>query len=130
MHKLRSFPKFCCFDTVHQYYSSANPTNKAAISLLDVEPKSNAKGDCLCFLQQYLSGLDQPQLIKCLRFTTGSDIVAVDKIIADFIKSDGMQRRPIVQTYVPVLELSSTYQNFCELREEFQNVLTGLSFFG
>ena len=79
------FPKFCCFDTVHQYYLSASPTNKAAISLLDVELKSNAERDCLRFLQQYLSGLDQPQLIKCLRFTTGSDIIAVDKITADFI---------------------------------------------
>ena len=95
MHKLRSFPKFCCFDKVHQYYSSANPTNKAAISLLDVEPKSNAERDSLRFLQQYLSGLDQPQLIKCLRFTTVSDIITVDKITVDFIKSDGMQRRPI-----------------------------------
>ena len=45
MHKLRSFPEFCCFDAVHQYYSSANPTNKVVISLLDVEPKSDAERD-------------------------------------------------------------------------------------
>ena len=130
MHKLRSFPEFCCFDAVHQYYSSANPTNKAVISLLDVEPKSDAERDCLRFLQRYIRGLDKSQLIKFLRFTTGSDIIAVDKITVDFIKSDGMQRRPIARTCGPVLELSYTYQNFCELREEFQNVLTGMSLFG
>ena len=40
-----------------------------------------------------------------------------------------MQRRPIAQKCGPVLELSSTYRNFCKLREEFQNVLTGMSLF-
>ena len=117
MHKLRSFPEFCCFDAVHQYYSSANPTNKAAISLFDVEPKSDAERECLRFLQRYIRGLDKSQLIKFLRFTTGPDI-AVDKITIDFIKSDGMQRKPIAQTCRPVLELSYTYQNFCELRDD------------
>ena len=108
MHKLRSFPEFCCFDAVHQYYSSANPTNKAVISLLDVEPKSDAERDCLRFLQRYIRGLDKSQLIKFLRFTTGSDIIAVDKITVDFIKSDGMQRRPIARTCGPILELCYT----------------------
>ena len=58
MHKLRSFPEFCCFVEAHQYYSSANPTNKAVISLLDVEPRSDAERDCLCFLQRYIHGLE------------------------------------------------------------------------
>ena len=92
MHKLRSFPEFCCFDAVNQYYSSANPTNKAITSLLDVEPKSDAERDCLRFLQRCIRGLDKSQLIKFLRFTTGSDIIAVDKITLDIIKSDGTQR--------------------------------------
>ena len=130
MHKLQSFPEFCCFVAVHQYYSSANPTNKAIISLLDVEPKSDAERDCLRFLQWYICGLDKSQLIKFLRFATGLDIISVDKITMDFVKIDGMQRRPIARTCGPVLELSSTYQNFCELREEFENVLTGMSLFG
>ena len=56
MHKLRLFPKFCCFDAVHQYYSSANTTNKAAISVLDVERKSDGERDCLHFLQRYIRG--------------------------------------------------------------------------
>ena len=110
--------------------SSANPTNKAVISLLDVEPKSNAVRDCLRFLQRYMRGLDKSQLIKFLRFTTGSDIIAIDKIRVDFVKSDGMQRRPIARTCGPVLELSYTYQNICELREEFRNVLTRMSLSG
>ena len=129
MHKLRSFPEFCCFNAVHQYHSSANPTNKAIISLLDVEPKSDAERDCVRFLQRYILGLDKSQLINFLWFTTWSDIISVDKITVDFVKIDGMQRRPIARTCGPVLELSSTYQNLCELREELQNVLTGMSLF-
>ena len=75
-----SFPEFCCFDAVHQYYSSANPPNKAIISLLDVEPKSDAESDCPCFLERYICGFDKSQLIKFLQFPTGSDIISVDKI--------------------------------------------------
>ena len=80
MHKLRSFPEFCCFNAVHQYHSSANPTHKAIISLLDVEPKSNAERDCVRFLQRYILGLDKSQLIIFLWFTRWSDIISVDKI--------------------------------------------------
>ena len=47
MHKLQSFPECCCFDAVHQNYSTANPTNKAVISLHDMEPKRDAERDCL-----------------------------------------------------------------------------------
>ena len=32
-------------------------------------------------------------------------------------------RRPIAHTCGPCLELPSTYSNFCELREEFSNIL-------
>ena len=130
MHKLWLFLEFCCFDAVHQYYSSANPTNKAAISVLDVERKSDGERDCLCFLQRYIRGLDKSQLIKFLQFTTGSDIIAVDKITEDFVKVDGMQHGPIGRTCGLVLNLSSTYQKFCEIREEIQNVLTVMSLFG
>ena len=105
MHKLRLFSEFCCFDVVHQYESSANPTNKAVISLLDVVPKSDDEKDCLRFLQQYICGLERLQLITFLRFTTGSDRT-VDKITVDFVKIDAMQPRPIARTWGPVLELS------------------------
>ena len=135
MHELQSFPESCCFDAVHQYYSNtilyyANPFNKAVISLLDVEPKSDAERDFLLFLQRYILKLDKSQFIKFLRFTTGSAIISMNKITADFVKIDRMQRRPIARTCDPVLELSSTYQNFGELREESQNALTRMFLFG
>ena len=86
MHKLRSFPECCCFDAVDQNYSRANPTNKAVISLHDLEPKRDAERDCLHFLQRIIRGLDKSQLMTFLRFTEGSDNIAVGKIHAVFIR--------------------------------------------
>ena len=86
MHKLRSFPECCCFDAVDQNYSRANPTNKAVISLHDLEPKRDAERDCLHFLQRIIRGLDKSQLMTFLRFTAGTDIIVVGKIHAVFTR--------------------------------------------
>ena len=69
MHKLRSFPEFCCFDAVHQYYSSANPTNKVVISLLDVEPKSDAERDLFSIL--YFTSI----IIVCNSYTVQNNML-------------------------------------------------------
>ena len=103
MHKLRSCPEFFCFDAIHQYYSNTiqyytNPYNKAVSSLLDVGPKTDAETDFLPFLQRYIRTLDKSQLIKFLRFTMGSDIIAFNKITVDFVKIDGMQRRSVAMS--------------------------------
>ena len=95
-----------------------------------MQPKGDVKRGCLHFLQRYIRRLDKSQLIKFLQFITGSDIIAVDKITVVFIIIDGMESRPIARTCRLVFELSSAYQSFCELREEIQNVLTGMSLFG
>ena len=41
-----------------------------------------------------------------------------------FVKMQDFQRRPIAHTCGPLLKISNTYRNFCELREEFQHVLS------
>ena len=40
-----------------------------------------------------------------------------------FVKVEGLASRPIAHTCGPVLELPSTYSNFVELREQFNNIL-------
>ena len=50
------------------------------------------------FLQRYIRALDKSQLIKFLRFTMGLDIIAINKITVDFVKIDGMQRRPVTKS--------------------------------
>ena len=59
-----------------------------------------------------------------MKFITGSDLLTVPSIDVTFIKYENeFSRRPIAHTCSPSLELPSTYNNFCELREEFTNIL-------
>ena len=46
-----------------------------------------------------------------------------DAIQVNFTNLSGLGRRPIAYTCNTVLELSSTYQSFPELREEFSAIL-------
>ena len=57
-----------------------------------------------------------------MKFITGSDLLTVPSIDVTFIKYENeFSRRPIAHTCSPSLELPSTYNSFCELREEFTN---------
>ena len=46
-----------------------------------------------------------------------------DTIQVNFTNVSGLSRRPIAHTCITVLELSSTYQSFPELREKFSAIL-------
>jgi len=58
-----------------------------------------------------------------LRFTTASAILITSKLEVAFTKLEGVGCRHIAHTCGPVLELPSTYANFVELREQFNNIL-------
>ena len=59
------------------------------------------------------------QLKRFIIFTTGSDLMVCDSLKLNFVKVDGLARRPVAHTCGPGLELPTTYQSFPELREEF-----------
>lgn len=46
-----------------------------------------------------------------------------NKLEVTFTKFEGAACRPIAHTCGPFLELPSTYSNFDELREQFNNIL-------
>ena len=59
-----------------------------------------------------------------MKFITGSDLISTPSIDVTFIKYENeFYRRPIAHACSPSLELLSTYNNFCEIREEFTNIL-------
>ena len=59
-----------------------------------------------------------------LCFLIGAEILVVEAINVTFKKNESkFTRRPIAHTYGPCLELLSTYSNFCELQEDFLNIL-------
>ena len=77
------------------------------------------------YLKRYIRGLDKVFLLKFLCFVTGTNIVSnISKLPVSSIKMQDFQRRPIAHTCGPWLEMSDSYRNFCELREEFQHVLS------
>ena len=84
---------------------------------------------CLKYLQRYTTGLDKVFLLKFVftkkRFVFGTNTVCnIFKLSVSFIKMQDFQRRPMAHTCRPLLEVSGTNRNFCELTEEFQHVLS------
>ena len=89
--------------------------------------ESEGEREALKYLKRYIKGLELCHLKKLLKFLTGSDLMidSFTEITVTFIKTHSeFTRRPIARTCGPTLELPSTYNNFCELRAEFSNILT------
>ena len=75
--------------------------------------------------EQYIRGLDQSLSKKFLKFVSGSSLVTFTKINVSFtVTGNEFQRQPIVHTCGLLIEVPSTYNNFCELREDFSNILS------
>lgn len=123
LQKLKNYPHFQTLSALNVFYDNAKPTTKRILRLLDANPSSDAERDAFRFLQQYVRGLDGNKVLQFLRFVTATDILISGKIQVTFIKSEGAARRPIAHTCGPVLEIPSTYSNYCEFREEFNNIL-------
>ena len=58
-----------------------------------------------------------------LRFCTGSDVITCDSIRFCFSSLEGLERRPVARTCVPILELPTSYKRFPALAEEFTNIM-------
>lgn len=123
LQQLHQYEHFSSHTNVGIYYESLKPTTKKVVALFQATPEDDSERDCLSYLKRYVRGLDPIQLKKLMRFLTGTDVMTIDKISIMFIKQSSFARRPIAHTCGPTLELSSTYANFCELREEFSCVL-------
>lgn len=112
---------------IQKMYENGKPTTRKVVKLLDASPATQAESQSLRYLQQYIRGLDQTGLRKFLRFTTGSDVLCVDKLEIVFTSLDGVARRPVAHTCGPVLELPWTYLSFPELRVELDSILSNNS---
>ena len=116
---LKRYDEFKSFETVQKFYKDSEPTAKKALALLKTDPKSDSERECLKYLQRYVRGLDKVFLLKFLRFATGTNIVSnISKLPVSFIKMQDFQRRR------PLLEISDTHRNFCELSIELLHVLS------
>ena len=120
---LQSYDSFKDQSALKDFYSCLIPTSKRVIGLFDANPNDDSERECYGHLKRYVKGLNETMLKKLLRFLTGSDVVTVQKIYVQFVKQSPFERRPIAHTCGPTVEISSTYSNLCELREEFSSIL-------
>lgn len=121
---LKEYEEFSSIYFLKNFYDAVTPSTKKVIKLFVADPKTEGQRCCYKYLLQYVRGLDNTDLVKLLRFLTGSDIILCRKIDVSFVEmGENAARRPIAHTCSPLLELPYSYRNFCELREEFQNIL-------
>ena len=116
--------KFPNPDDLRSLCQTLEPTNKKVISCIIASPQKEAESECLQYFKKYIRSLDTVMLKHLLCFFTGAEILVVEAINVTVKKNESkFTRRPIANTCGPCLELPSTYSNFCELQEEFSNIL-------
>lgn len=61
---------------------------------------------------------------KCLRFSTGADVITDNKIKVEFTNCTGLASTPVSHTCTGVLQLPSRYEYFSDFRKEFNSLLS------
>lgn len=115
-----------CFQTLEglkQLYQNKRPTAKKIVKLFKVETSNDAERQSLDYLKRFVKSLEGPALAMFLHFCTGSDVITCDSIEISFTLLDGLQRRPIARTCIPMIELPATYESYPALAEEFTNIM-------
>ena len=108
---------------VCEVYENKRPTAKKVMKLLKAETSSETKRQTLHHLKRYIRSLEGKALERFLHYVSGSDSLTCDSIEITFTSLSGLQRRPIVHTCGPTLEIPTTYESFTDLAEEFNNVM-------
>ena len=123
LQSLKGHPEFNNFKSLSIMYAEKKPSAKRLINLLDAKPKSDADRACLDHLKRYIKSLDESMMGGFLQFITGSNIITVANIASSFNSNEGHSRGIVAHTCGPLLEVSSTYQSYNELPEDFSNIL-------
>jgi hypothetical protein len=115
-----------CFQTLEglkHLYQAKQPTAKKIVKLFKAFPCNDGERQSLDFLKRFVKSLEGAALAVFLHFCTGSDVITCDDIEISFTLLDGMQRRPIARTCIPLIEIPAAYESYPALAEEFTNIL-------
>ncbi|XP_056017333.1 uncharacterized protein LOC130053787 [Ostrea edulis] len=111
-------------DELEKAYNKLTPTGRGVIRIMfSPENMSADELSTANHLKRFVKELTSDKLKRFLRFCTGSDLVAVDKITVNFVNVTGLARRPVAHTCGCLLELSKTFFSFPQFRSEFNSVL-------
>lgn len=120
---LRFDHSFQTLEGLKELYDRKRPTARKINNLFKAEPSNDAERQSLGHLKRFVKSLEGKALAKFLHFCTGSDIITCDDIEVSFTSLEGLQRRPVARTCVPLLELPTTYESYPALVEEFTNIM-------
>ena len=107
-----------CNNVFFQIYDTLHPTVGKVCKLIEAEPKSPAENESLSHLKCWIKGLNMNDLKHFLRISTRCDTILVEEISISFTSSVGKSRAPVFHMCGAVIELPSTYNDFCDFREE------------
>lgn len=113
-------------DKLHFMYKSCKPTSRNINNaLLFEENLSDKEQKVSQYLRDFIKESDEKTRMLFLRFCTGSNILAPNKIIKVSINPGitGIMRCPTAHTCSCTLEITDTYENYFEFRSEFASVL-------
>ena len=87
--------KKCLSNSIDEVYLKLEPTAKKVLQLFEDEPTSSDERTVLGYLKRFIRGLEVAKLKRFLVFTTGSDLMVCDSLNINFVKLDGLRRRPV-----------------------------------
>lgn len=114
---------FADFTELESVYEKLIPSAKKVCKILSADIKNENERESMAHLRKSIRSMSNEDLMKFLRFTTGADVLCVDKIDVTFSSLTGLQRRIIAHTCGPVLEVPSTYECFAEFKGELLNLI-------
>lgn len=101
---------------------TANPGK--VVSILQSLPLNSNEERVFTYLKQFIGSMNQDDVRKFLRFTTGSSVCLTKSIRVHYNSLSGFARRPVSHTCDCSLELPSTYTTYPSFVDEFQSILS------
>ena len=120
---LQHDPAFQTPEAVTELYERKRPSAKKINKLFRADISNDAERQSMDHLKRYVKSLEGKALERFLHFVTGSNVISCGFINIVFTSLDGLQRRPVVHTCGPTLELPTTYECYTDLTEEFTNIM-------
>ncbi|CAI5669080.1 unnamed protein product [Oreochromis niloticus] len=113
-------------ESVLSLYETKKATGKRVLQLFETTNMvlSQREHTTFNYLQHYVKNADETKAEKILRFSTGSSVICVDKILVCFNAETGLRRRPVGDTCGATLHIPCTYCSYPEFRTEFDNILS------
>ena len=120
---LQHDPAFQTPEAATEVYERKHPSAKKINKLFRADISNDAERQSMDHLKRYVKSLEGKALERFLHFVTGSNVISCGFINIVFTSLDGLQRRPVVHTCGPTLELPTTYECYTDLTEEFTNIM-------